>query len=71
MATAKGKRDEGVDLLLRYVEQIGLEAFIKQIGLDYVIEAFGPKKFIKAYGVEQLAANLTAEERKQLKKLLD
>jgi hypothetical protein len=71
MAIAKGKRDEGLDLLCRYVEQVGLETFIKQIGVDYMIEAADPKKVVKALGVERLAANLTAEEWKQLKKLRD
>jgi len=69
MAKSKGKRG-GLDLR-PFINQVGVKKFIDVIEVGEYIDTVGPKKVIKAIGVERFVANLTAEERQELKKLLD
>ena len=68
MATTKRKRG---DLDLRpFIEKIGLEKYLAVVEVEDAIDAFGAKKVVKQLGIDRILANLTAEERQQLKERL-
>lgn len=52
------------------IEQVGLDRVIDQVGLDRVIEHVGEKEVIKRIGLERWLANLSAAERRELKRRL-
>jgi hypothetical protein len=67
---AKGTRQRFRIDLEPLVKSMGLERVIEQLGAKRVIEHLGLRRVIKeAGGVEQLWAQLTPEERRQLKRL--
>src|SRR5882757_4565766 len=68
MATTNGKR---CDLDLRpFIEKIGLRKYLEVVEVGDYFDTVGPKKVVKGLGVERILANLSAEERQQLKELL-
>jgi len=78
MAKSKGK-PRGPDFR-PFIKQVGLDKLLEQIelgdiietaGSKKVIETLGEEKVIKALGMKRIVAKLTAEERQQLKKLLE
>ena len=68
MATAK-RKTRGLDFR-PFVEQVGLEKFLESFEIGTLIDMVGPKKIVKALGVKQFLANLSTEEKQQLKELL-
>ena len=52
------------------IEYVGLKRAIEQIGLERVIEQVGEKEIIKQIGIDGLLANLSAAERRELKRRL-
>ncbi|RMG37484.1 MAG: hypothetical protein D6732_06680 [Methanobacteriota archaeon] len=55
----------------RVIDQIGIERVINQIGINRVIENISFSQLIELLGIEKLHAELTAEQKEQLKRLLD
>jgi hypothetical protein len=68
MASAKGK---GKGWSMRpYIEKVGLKKYLEEVELGEIVETFGKKKVVRAIGVKDIVANLSPEERQQLKDLL-
>jgi hypothetical protein len=57
----------GVD---RIIETLGVKRVIEGIGADRLIEALGSKRFIEELGLEDLLANVSPADRRELKKRL-
>jgi hypothetical protein len=57
----------GID---RVIEQIGIDRVIEQLGIDRVIEQVGDKEVLKRIGLDRILANLSAAERRELKRRL-
>jgi hypothetical protein len=52
------------------LEQAGPERVVEQLGPDRVIKLLGKKELIRRIGVEEFLANLSAAERRELKRRL-
>ena len=52
------------------VDALGPDRIIKSLGIKRVIELIGPKRLIEEVGLERLLANLSAAERRELKRRL-
>jgi hypothetical protein len=68
MARSKGKRGD-LDLS-PLIEEVGLEKYLAVVNVEEMIDAVGAKKVVKELGIDRILANLTAEERQQLKERL-
>lgn len=56
--------------LARVLESIGVERVIEQVGIDRVIETLGEREVVRRIGLERILANLSAAERRELKRRL-
>jgi hypothetical protein len=54
----------------RIIDTVGIDRVIDTVGIDRVIGQVGEKELIKRIGIERLLANLSAAERKELKRRL-
>ncbi len=54
----------------RVVEQIGIERVVEQIGVERVLAKMDENEVIKRIGLDRIVANLSAAERRELKKRL-
>jgi hypothetical protein len=57
----------GID---RVIEQVGIERVIEHVGLERLLKKVGEKEVIKRIGVERWLANLSAAERREVKRRL-
>jgi hypothetical protein len=65
----QGKRSLGLDLT-PVIETMGMQWLIEHVGVKKLIEELGTKRFIEQLGgVKQLWAELTPEQRRELKRL--
>jgi len=56
--------------LMRVIEQVGVERVIREVGPDRVIEQLGEKEIVRRIGIDRFLANLSAAERRELKRRL-
>ena len=56
--------------LMPAINRLGVKYVIDQVGVDRVIEEVGPKAILKHISIDDLLANLTAEQRRELKQHL-
>lgn len=52
------------------IEYLGLDKVIEQVGIARVIEHLPEKEIVKHLGLDRLLANLSAAERRELKRRL-
>jgi hypothetical protein len=56
---------------LEYVlNQVGIDWVLEQIGIERVLEQVGEKEIVKRIGVDRFLANLSAADRRELKRRL-
>jgi hypothetical protein len=69
-AMAKRKRKEFDFQLEPLFEAVGIERVIETVGLDRVIATFGIVRIVKEKGVEWLLAQMSPQQRRELKEQL-
>lgn len=52
------------------IEQVGVDRVIEQVGIDRLIEQLGEKEVLKRMGLDRILANLSAADRRELKRKL-
>jgi hypothetical protein len=55
----------------RVIEEVGLQRVLDEVGLQRVLDEVGEREVIKRIGVERFVANLSAAERRELKRQLE
>jgi hypothetical protein len=53
------------------IERLGAAELVNQIGVKQLIEAAGPKKVVKELGLDEILAQLTPTQRRELKRRLE
>ncbi len=57
----------GVD---RVIEEVGIDRVVQQVGIDRLLQQLSKKEVIKRIGLDDILANLSPAERRELKRRL-
>jgi hypothetical protein len=72
MRTKRRLENKSFDIDLEpLIEILGLDEFIRRLGIARVVNQIGDRELLRLMGIERLVANLSAAQRRELKRRLD